>query len=127
MKSKLEIYALAVCFASVVCLIIASSIGGYALFKIAAPELTMSTYLYDKHQTNDDYWKANKCCSKKKEENTRPSEKDITQQRLESFSIKTRSEQREGFQSLIRSLIFILVGALTLFIHWRIAKHSREQ
>jgi len=37
MKSKLEIYALAVCFASIVCLIISIGIAGYSIIEITAP------------------------------------------------------------------------------------------
>lgn len=127
MKSKLEIYALAVCFSSVVCLVIASGIFGYAVFEILAPKMTMSSYQYNRYQTNESYWKDTKPrCSKKDKETERPNDEELTKQRLEAFSRVVEGEKRKGFQSLIRSLIFILVGTVVLFIHWRLAKTSRE-
>jgi len=125
MKSKLEIYALSVCFAAVVCLIISAGVGGYSIFEIATPELTMTSYEYDKHQTNDAFWKSKSSCSKTDLSETRPSEDELSKQRLEAFSVEIKSEQRSGFQSLIKCLIFIFVSGVTLVIHWKIAKSSR--
>ena len=54
-----------VCFAAMVCLVVSSGIGGYAIFEITAPELTMRAHTYDKYQTNDAYWKTiNRCYGK---------------------------------------------------------------
>ena len=44
MKSKLEIYALSVCFAAMVCLVISGGIAGYSIFEIMMPELTMRSH-----------------------------------------------------------------------------------
>ena len=63
MKSKLEMYALAVCFASVVCLVISFGVAGYAVFKIAAPEISMNKYVYDRFQTNEAFDKYNRLSS----------------------------------------------------------------
>ena len=54
MKSKLEIYALSVCFATVIILIISLGIGSYSIVKISAPSLTMSSYYYDQYLTNNE-------------------------------------------------------------------------
>lgn len=125
MKSKLEIYALSVCFAAVVCLVISAGIGGYAVFEIVTPELTISSYKYDKYQTNDDYWKSKSSCSKEETNEVRPSEEELTKKRLEALSIEIKAEKRGGFQSLIKCFTFIFVSGLTLLIHWKIAKKSR--
>jgi hypothetical protein len=128
MKSKLEIYALSVCFASVVCLIINAGIGGYAIFEIAAPEITMSSYEYDKHQSNDAFWnKVKISCSKSEKEEAQPSEEELTKRRQASFEIAIKSEKREGFQSLLHSIIYLIVAGLALFIHSKIAKNSQAQ
>jgi len=125
MKSKLEIYALSVCFASVVCLVVSTGIAGYSLFEVFVPELTMRAYDYDKYQTNDSYWKSRMSCADKEKPDVRPSEEELTKQRMDAFSVEVNSEKREGFQSLIRCLMFILVSTVTLFIHWKIAQKSR--
>jgi hypothetical protein len=121
MKSKLEIYALAICFAAVVCLVISTGIAGYAVFEIASPDLTMRSYTYEKYQTNDSYFENKRpCCSKEKE--PRPSEDTLTKQRLEAFSVELKGEQREGFQTLIKCFMFIAVSGIALVVHSKIAK-----
>ncbi len=125
MKSKLEIYALSVCFAAVVCIIISAGVAGYSIFSIVTPELTMSAYKYDDFQTNDAYWKSKRSCSKAEKEEVKPSEEELTKQRTEAFAIAISAEKREGFQSLIKCFMFLLVSGITLIFHWKIAKNSR--
>ena len=50
----------------------------------------------------------------------------LTEKRLVAFSLEVKGEQREGFQALLKCFIFILVGGIALFIHWRIGKKARE-
>jgi hypothetical protein len=123
-RSKLEIYALSVCFASVVCLVISFGIAGYSIVEIFKPELTMSSYSYANYQTNDSYWKY-KHSQSSDEKDPRPSEEALSKQRLEEYSIELKGEERGGFQVLIKSLMFILVGSISLLIHAQIAKKSR--
>jgi len=125
MKSKLEIYALAVCFAAVVSLVISTGIAGYAVVTIAAPQITMGSYVYDRFQTNDIYWEKTSACSKDEERKERPPEDELTRLRREAFSLELRSERREGIQNLIQCLIFILVSGGVLIIHWKIARAAR--
>jgi hypothetical protein len=125
MKSKLEIYALSVCFASVVCLVISAGIAGYSIFEIAAPELTMNSYRYDKYQTNEAFWKSEVSRSKEKQTEVKPDEEALTKQRLAAFAVEVKAEKREGAQTLVRCFMFILVSGIALFIHWKIAKKSR--
>src|SRR4051812_26499256 len=115
MKSKLEIYALAVCFAAVVCLVISTGIAGYAVFEIAAPELTMRSYTYEKYQTNDSYFENKRpCCSEEKKQ--RPSEDTLTKQRVDAFAVELKGEKREGFQTLIKCLMFLVVSGIALAV-----------
>ena len=125
MKSKLEIYALAVCFATVVSLVISLGIAGYAVFEIAVPELTMSKYAYDKYQTNEAFVKSKRSCSKDEKPELQLSEEAISKQRIDAFSVEIKAEQRDGFQTLIRCFMFILVSSIAMLIHWKIAQKSR--
>ncbi len=126
MKSKLEIYALAVCFAAVVCLVISISIAGYSTITIINPALTIKSYEFDKYQSNDRFWESKKIYySRNQSKMNRPPEEELTKQRQEELRIKLEGERRSGLQSLIYSLIFVVVGAVTLLIHWRIAKTAR--
>ena len=126
MKSKLEFYALSVCFAAIICIVISSGIAGYALIQVVNPDITVKTYEYDTYQTNDAYWAKNDCCqgdstSKK----VRPTEDVLTQRRTDEFAMLLKSEKRSGMQTLINALIFLTVGFVTLYIHWVIAKNAR--
>jgi hypothetical protein len=126
MKSKLEIYALSVCFAAVICLVISAGIGGYSIFEVLAPELTMKTYKYEKYTSNDGYWKTERSCSKDEKANARPSEEELTKRRLAAYNAVVKEEQRGGFQSLIKCFIFIFFSGIALLVHWKIAKRARE-
>jgi hypothetical protein len=126
-KSKLEVYALAVCFAAVVCLVISAGIGGYAVIKIIQPELTLEKWDYNKHQSNDAFWQSMQSrTSQEQKPEQRPADEDLTKRRLESYSRALGIERREGVQTLIRSAIFFLAGAVALFVHWRIARRARQ-
>ena len=127
MRSKLEVYALAVCFAAVVCLVISAGIGGYAIIRIIQPELTLKKWDYDQYQSNEAFWQSRRYgTAEERKLERRPSEEDLTKRRLESFGRALTAERRDGFQSLIQSAMFFLAGAISLFIHWRIARRARQ-
>lgn len=126
MKSKLEIYALSVCFAAVVSLVISTGIAVYAIVSIAAPGITMRSYDYDRLQTNDLYWKKISSCSKNEPAESRPAEEELTRRRRAAFDRELLSERREGIQDLVQCLIFILVSGGVLIIHWKIARKARS-
>ena len=128
MKSKLEVYALAVCFAAVVCLLISAGIGGYGLIKIIWPELTLYSWEYNSHQNNDAFWKSMSSRTPIEQmPKQRPAEEHLTQLRLESYSRALAIERRDGTQNLLKYAIFFLVGAIALFVHWRIARQARQE
>jgi len=126
MKSKLEIYALAVCFAAVVCLVISVSVVGYSIIRIVNPALTMPSYNYNRYQTNDRFWDSIRSRAEDQSTVKRPPEQDLTKQRLEALTIDLEGEKRDGLQSLIRALMFVVVGAVVLLLHWRIARKARS-
>ncbi|MDD4962352.1 MAG: hypothetical protein PHI11_00385 [Gallionella sp.] len=128
-KTILEIYALAVCFVSIICFVVCLGVAGYSLVQIAKPDFTMRSYDFDNYQSNDTYWKMKEgrgSCSKEDKSTIRPSESELTKQRTEAFSLEKASEQRDGEQTLVKTLIVILVDALAFLIHWRIARSARS-
>ncbi|HEY9161535.1 MAG TPA: hypothetical protein VIS94_10660 [Desulfomonilia bacterium] len=125
MKSKLEIYALAVCFTSVVCLVISVGIAGYNIIEIINPELTIGSYVYNTLQSNDSFWESRKCNNESKVLPVRPPEEELSKKRKEALAIALKGEKREGFQSLVKTLMFILAGGIALLVHWKIAKKAR--
>jgi hypothetical protein len=130
MKSKLEVYALSVCFSAVICLVISLGVAGYSLFEIILPTVTIDSYSYNKHQTNEDFWDSIKAlCGDDTEEQKqcpKPTEEVITKQRLKEFAAKINSEQRDGVQTLIKCFMFVLASGVALIIHWKIFQKSQE-
>ncbi len=128
MKSKLEVYALAVCFAAVICLVISGGIGGYGLIEIIWPELTLTAHAYNSHQNNDEFWKSIYSRTNiERQPEQRPAEEDVTKLRLESYSRLLAFERRDGAQNLLKYAIFFLAGAIAYFVHWRIARQARQE
>ncbi len=132
MKSKLEIYALSVCFISVVCLVLSLGIGSYALVSMNYPSLTMHSYQYEQYLTNEAYWKSyGRSCPMNPmtddcKDIEKPADDVITREREKAFETAQKNEVRSGFQTLIKSLIFIFFSTIALFVHWRIANKSRD-
>jgi|CXWL01.1.fsa_nt_gi hypothetical protein len=126
-KTILEIYALAVCFITVTCFVVCLGIAGYSLIEIGKPDFTLSTSAYEEYQTNDAFWKQNDPTrfSEKTEKAPRPSEDELTKRRKEAYVRALDSEQREGYQTLIKTLIVMLVDAFAFLAHWIIANRAR--
>ncbi len=126
-RSKLEVYALAVCFAAVVCLVISAGIGGYAIIRIIQPQLTLEKWHYEQHQSNDAFWQSRRYgTTEDRKLEGRPTEDELTKRRVESFARALTAERRYGMQTLIQSAMFFLAGAISLFVHWRIARRARQ-
>ncbi|TXH65423.1 MAG: hypothetical protein E6Q88_13820 [Lysobacteraceae bacterium] len=54
-KTILEIYALAVCFAAVVCATVTLGFGLWSVLEIAMPEFTINGYTYARYQDNESF------------------------------------------------------------------------
>jgi hypothetical protein len=128
-KTILEIYALAVCFVTVTCFIVCLGISGYSFVRITKPDFTMESYVYDRYQSNDNFWQ-NNCrhgfCSDEDKKMPRPSEDQITKKRLKEFEIALKGEQRDAYQTLVKMLIVMLADSISFFIHWLISKKARQ-
>jgi predicted nucleic acid-binding Zn ribbon protein len=114
-KNLFEVYSLAVCFISVLILIVATGIGIYDLIEISFPKFTISSYIYKTYSSNENYLKENT-----KYKNL--SEEEVTKRREEKWKEVLENEQRNACQSLIQILIFILISVVAFIIHWIFAK-----
>lgn len=127
-KSILEIYALAVCFVTVVCFVVALGIATYSILEIAKPEFTINSWEYVRHQTNDAYWNGcsgGRYCGPEEKKKERPSEPELTKQREESFARDLSNEQRDGSQTLVKCLIVLLIDAAVFSLHWLVSRRAR--
>lgn len=120
-RGILEIYALAICFVTVVCAAIAAGIGIYDVVEIANPEFALSSYQYERHQSNEAFFHND--CEKKTSADLTTEEK--TKRRLESYQLVVKAEQRNATQSLIKAFIVLLIDAGVFFTHWKLARRSQ--
>jgi hypothetical protein len=131
-KTLLEIYGLAVCFATIVCFVVSLGVALYSVVQIVNPEFTMNSYEYNRYQSNDAYHLSRCGLSpvdayrNNEKEMQRPSEEELTKQRQEGYRSAKISEKRDGFQSLTKTAIIILINTVVFLIHWGIARRSRE-
>jgi len=123
-KTILEIYALSICFIATIFLIFHLSEGLYNFIGVVSPDLTMSSYKYEYHQSNERY--KNHCCKKNKKSETEKSEAEITKLRTENYKIELRSEARSCLQKITKNIIYILLAGMLLFVHWKLSKNARE-
>jgi hypothetical protein len=118
-RTLLEVYALAICFVTLVCFVVSLGIGIYDIVQIMNPEFTISSYTYDRHQSNDAYvkdWPKDK---------PQPQGEELTRLREQSYQAALRSEKRGAVQSLTQVLIVILIDIVVFVIHWYVAKRAR--
>lgn len=126
-RSVLEIYALAVCFVTVVCLIVSLGIGIYSIVEVANPAFTLDSHDFLRHQSNDAYWSNPPMIPLDDKGNRiRPPEQELTRQRLESYTRALRIEQRGGLQTLTKVFIVILIDLIVFGVHWRLGRRARN-
>jgi hypothetical protein len=125
-KTILEIYALAVCFATIVCFVIALGIALYDVIQIAKPEFTLSSHEYNRHQSNDAFWNSCNQYNYKEKDKKRPTEDELTKRRMESYHQALQSERRDAFQGTTKAIIILFIDILFFVTHWRIARRARE-
>ena len=132
-KTLLEIYALLVCFVSVVCFSIWLGIGMYSSIGILSPETTIDSWTYQRHQSNEKFRavslmavnsfgiKGNIEKPEQLPENT------LTMNRLDSYAQALKAEVRSNTQSILRSVIVIVISMLLFLVHWRFLKPRKEE
>ena len=116
-KSILEIYAMAACLFTIVCLVASLGVAAYAALGIAAPEFTMRSWTSQQHETNDSFWG--------EKEKARPGETELTRKRLESLARASAAERRDNIQTLVKSLDVTFIALVVFALHWRMARRAR--
>jgi hypothetical protein len=100
-----------------------SGIAIYDLVQIAAPEITLNSTQYQRHQSNAAFRNSYHPNAKNI---AALSEEEITKRRQESYAFALNAERRAGWQSLLRMAIIILVDVVFFVVHWKLAKRARE-
>jgi hypothetical protein len=121
-KSAREIYALAVCFCAVGVLAIQVASAAWDVIALSKPELTVSRYEYEFHQTDQAFAEHQRRLDKNQDPMT-PEE--VKAKRLESYATVLAAERHQHLQELIRSMLGITVAVVVFVIHWVLAKRVR--
>jgi len=133
-KSVLEMYALAICFVTLICFVIALGIGIYNMIRIVNPEFTLSAYEYERHQSNRAFrgfsgielrMELRGLAPARPAEISEPSDEELTRQREQSYQNVMRAEQRRGTQSLTMVGIVIFIDLMVFAVHWLLARKAR--
>ena len=134
-KTIVEIYALAVCFFSVACLVIVLGIAIWGLIEVACPEFTVSGHTYEKHQSNDaflgrhnEFLNLGKSIGINVEDidTSALTQEEISQSRKRSWDRALSGEIISAAQSLARNVIIMLISIVIIWVHWGIARRARE-
>ncbi len=145
-KSWIEFYALAVCFACVICLTITTIIGLNTVVKVYNPEFALPSYQYSILNNNDAYWKNqqrggesprdyddqhNYEGPRKEHRSTEaqkkpPPEKELTALR-EAEKLQIFHQDAHGnHQTLVCVFIVLLVTTFILCLHIRLVRKTRR-
>ncbi len=153
-KTLLETYALAVCFASMICISISSGVILYDVVEINYPEVTIESYMLDMsfpppppmmmHNSGSETASAVNVDALPPEVlNPAPptvlggklftdqvvtelSEQEISDRKQKRIEKVLKNEQNDAKRSLIRVFIILLVSCVVFLIHWRLAKRCSE-
>ena len=129
-KSILEIYALSVCFVTLVCFVIVLGIGIYDLIQISNPEFTLNPHEYERHRSNEAFRRSPRIEMRGVAPGvpigaTKPSEEELTRKREESYQAAIRLERRSGIQSLTIVGIVMVIDLCVFGVHWLVSNRTR--
>lgn len=140
-----RIYALAVCFATILCIAISTGIGLYDIVQISFPKLTMESYLYQNLQSNENFRRspllynprglypiminergmsiarANSIPDSTMKE-TPLTDEEVTARREVQLAVAIDNVRHDAQRSLVQILVILLVSGPLFFIHWRFAR-----
>lgn len=130
-KTIVEIYALAVCFFTIICFSFTIVFMAYNIIRALAPSFTISAWQYAEYQSNEQFCSggivtfdsgSNKSTSKCGDK----SPEEITKLRLKAYTNVLDIEQKTAMQNIIYALILLLTIMFIYVSHWRIARKARQ-
>ena len=114
-----RIYALAVCFVSVIVFSISFGVAVYDVIEANWPETTMSRWQHERFQSDDNFirdWSVNR---------TLPDAAELARLREEGYRIALEGERRHARQSLVISGITMLIMVALFLIHWKLSRNEK--
>jgi len=128
-KGLLEIYALAVCFFTLLCFVITFGLALWNIVEITYPEFTIYSTKFECHQSDAAYKECNSSKSKyTREENPIPfpTGKELTTEREQKYATILKSEQRSAVQGIVQKLIIMFIDIIAFAFHWKLAARARK-
>jgi len=117
-RNILRLYALAVCFVSVIVFSVSFGVGVYDVVQVNLPETTLSGWQYERYQSNINFvrdWPPEKAV---------PDDDTLTRLREEGYRIAIAGEARDAKQSLIQQAITMLIMVALFLIHWKLSRKA---
>ena len=107
--------------------------GLYSLVGVLKPEITMDSWRYQRHQSNQQFQQPvlgepiffgppSAVEANKSELIENLSDKEITAKRIASYQLELQSEVRENQLELIKSLIAVFICLPLFLVHWRFVR-----
>ena len=118
MRSLIQLYALAVCFATLMCLVVALGLGIYDVVRIVAPAFTVQDSML--WRSDEHFLMYN------------PDKKDLPPDERAALREKYRlealdTERHSAQQRLVFVAILLAIDAVVYAIHWSIARRTEFQ
>jgi hypothetical protein len=112
-RCAIQIYALAVCFATLMCLVVSLGLGLYDGVRIAFPSLTLSgLQVYASNSQFVLFWPDKKDLP----------EEQLTKLRVEAYRDALVGERHGAMQSLVFVCIILVIDIVVYLAHWNIAR-----
>ena len=117
-RSPIQIYALCVCFAALLCFVIALGVGLYDIVQMTVPAFTLEEFAY--YHSNEQYLQYYP------DRKGLPDD-EVTRHRLETYQQALASELRSAQQSAVFVTIILAIDAVVFLVHWRISRSAERR
>ena len=139
-NNLIRVYALSVCFVTILCVAATSGIALYGIAVYISPELGLDRTTYSAYQSNDGFRSSrffyrppaivaepsSGIIRSTTDYNTdlQPpmSDEEVEELRLRQYAVILKNEKFDAMKSLLRYLIILTVSSLLFAVHWRIAR-----
>lgn len=126
-KTILEIYAFAVCFFAVACVVVTFGLVAWDFVQLSAPHFTINSVQYQCHQSDGAYQNcfANDAKYTRDENQIAfPSGAQLRTKRIADYAQIIHAEKRRALQGIAQKAIVLLLNLCVFLIHWRLAKRA---
>jgi hypothetical protein len=136
-KGILEIYALAVCFFTVACLVFLIGFAGWNVVQLCAPKFTIGQSDYQRHKSGDAFRESLVSehsyagapappSASAPPAYVPPEGTALTAAREKSLQQILGDERRRALQELVKTSFFLAIAVLIFVVHWKLAGRARQ-